>query len=215
MTTMTLRSPSCLALTNDSVMVFSMAKTDERFDFLKPTVPPVTVPFVLNAVSAMLHLVLFHELLIVITPETLRRGFMPPCRTPTIGSSSRADGAPTWLSPAMLLELRARVESRPLSAGAPAAAAGVALLALPKLTLPTRASSGDALGAGSRGSSRKRETRPSDMLRSARGGTSSGRNCGLAADVRSVARRTHGAGDIQRTIKTLAGAAGLERSAER
>ena len=172
-----------------------MARTDERFDFLKPAMPPdtcagshratvrvrardragvrarardeagvgqcsgmvprVTVALVWNAVSEMLHLVLFHELLMVITPETLRRGFMPPCRPATSGSSSRGDGAPIRLSPDVLLELR-RMESRLLIAGAPTAAAVVALLALPKSA--ARASSGGAGGAGSRDSSRKRDS---------------------------------------------------------
>ena len=172
-----------------------MARTDERFDFLKPAMPPdtcagshratvrvrardragvrarardeagvgqcagmvprVTVALVWNAVSEMLHLVLFHELLMVITPETLRRGFMPPCRPATSGSSSRGDGAPIRLSPDVLLELR-RMESRLLIAGAPTAAAVVALLALPKSA--ARASSGGAGGAGSRDSSRMRDS---------------------------------------------------------
>ena len=138
----------------DRVGAWAGARGEAGVGQCSGTVPRVTCALVWKAVSEMLHLVLFHELLMVITPETLRRGFMPPCRPATSGSSSRGDGAPIRLSPDMLLELRARMESRLLIAGAPAVAA--ALLALPKSA--ARASSGEAGGAGSRASSRKRDS---------------------------------------------------------
>jgi len=40
----TRRMPTDLALANASLMAFSVANCDERFDFLKPTVPPDTKP---------------------------------------------------------------------------------------------------------------------------------------------------------------------------
>eukprot|EP00310_Coccolithus_braarudii_P000999 CAMPEP_0183373030 /NCGR_PEP_ID=MMETSP0164_2-20130417/110200_1 /TAXON_ID=221442 /ORGANISM="Coccolithus pelagicus ssp braarudi, Strain PLY182g" /LENGTH=44 /DNA_ID= /DNA_START= /DNA_END= /DNA_ORIENTATION= len=44
---MTRRIPSSLALANASVRTFSVAKKDERFDFLKPAVPAETWPLTL------------------------------------------------------------------------------------------------------------------------------------------------------------------------
>ena len=150
----------------DRVGAWAGARGEAGVGQCSGTVPRVTCALVWKAVSEMLHLVLFHELLMVITPETLRRGFMPPCRPATSGSSSRGDGAPIRLSPDMLLELRARMESRLLIAGAPAVAA--ALLALPKSA--ARASSGEAGGAGSRASSRKRDSMISRRTREGKPG---------------------------------------------
>lgn len=157
----------------DRVGAWAGARGEAGVGQCSGTVPRLTCALVWKAVSEMLHLVLFHELLMVITPETLRRGFMPPCRPATSGSSSRGDGAPIRLSPDMLLELRARMESRLLIAGAPAVAA--ALLALPKSA--ARASSGEAGGAGSRASSRKRDSMISRRTREGKPGPF----CGLRA----------------------------------